>query len=169
MYVEYLKELWYTTKVKEETKTITFLLSCNDLTLVKPHTITAVSFQKPLASEVALTSDMLKVAKLFKEPEQSLIPPSWEVNADETANKSLSMTFVQPITQPKAPTNQKIKKKRILPSSKPKSPYKVRVILLKKRVVKTQHADNTVATADTTKSLVSSELAKEQVKPVFSR
>ncbi|GJU06131.1 hypothetical protein Tco_1122561 [Tanacetum coccineum] len=177
MYVEYLKEFWYTTEVEEETKTITFsLLWCdkplsftqdefisaiglpickdnvplppnetvraglinigaiifsdlihklqngkknrelnicytrflslifkkllgeiyigNDLTLVKSHTITAASFQKPLASEIALTSHMLKIAKLFQEPEQSLIPPSGEVNADDTANKSLSKAFV---------------------------------------------------------------------------
>ncbi|GKE12568.1 hypothetical protein Tco_1416119 [Tanacetum coccineum] len=41
----------------------------NDLTLVKPHTITAASFQNLLASEVPLTSHMLKVAKLSEEPE----------------------------------------------------------------------------------------------------
>ncbi|GJZ98954.1 hypothetical protein Tco_0671505 [Tanacetum coccineum] len=77
----------------------------NYLTLIKPHTITATSFQKPLASEVALTSHMLKVAKLFQEPEQSLTPPSGEVNVDETADKSLSRASVQPFTQPKAPTD----------------------------------------------------------------
>ncbi|GKA97272.1 hypothetical protein Tco_0825166 [Tanacetum coccineum] len=64
----------------------------NDLNLVKPHTITAASFQKPLASEVLLTSHMLKVAKLFVGPEQSLIPPPGEVNADDTADKSPSKT-----------------------------------------------------------------------------
>ncbi|GKD05089.1 retrovirus-related pol polyprotein from transposon TNT 1-94 [Tanacetum coccineum] len=208
MYVEYLKEFWYTTAVEEETKTITFSLSwcdkpmsftqdefisaiglpickdtvplppketvraglatldnyiSNDLTLVKPHTITAASFQKPLASKVALTSHMLKVSKLFQEPEQSLIPPFREVNADDTADKSLSRTYVQPVTQLKAPTDLKIKKKKIPPSSKPKSPYKVRVILPKKQVTKTQHAKVTVATADVTKSLEAFELAEEQV------
>ncbi|GJT21637.1 retrovirus-related pol polyprotein from transposon TNT 1-94 [Tanacetum coccineum] len=76
----------------------------DSLTFVKPHTILVVSFQKPLASEVPLTSHMLK-----------------------------------PITQPKAPTDLKIKKKRIPPSSKPKSSYKVRVILPKKQVAETQH------------------------------
>nr|GEU42427.1 copia protein [Tanacetum cinerariifolium] len=68
----------------------------NDLTLVKPHTITTASFQRPLAYEVRLTSHMIKVAKLFAEPEQSLIPPFGET-----------------------------KKKRIPPSSIPKSPSKV--------------------------------------------
>nr|GEZ20709.1 hypothetical protein [Tanacetum cinerariifolium] len=64
---------------------------------------------------------------------------------------------------PKAPTNLKTKKKRISPSSKPKSPYKVRVILPKKQVTETQHAEVTVATANITKNLVASELAEEQV------
>ncbi|GJT80533.1 hypothetical protein Tco_1054875 [Tanacetum coccineum] len=189
MYMEYLKEFWYTAKVEEETKTITFLLSwwdkplsftqdefisaivlpiykdvvplppkqtiraglanlgnyiSNDLTLVKPHTITTASFQKPLASEVPLTSHMLKVAKLSEEPELSLIPPFGEVNVDDTADKSLSRAFVQSVTKPKAPTDLKTKKKRIPPSSKPKSPYKVKVILPKKQVAETQHVIVTV-------------------------
>ncbi|GKE11640.1 ribonuclease H-like domain-containing protein, partial [Tanacetum coccineum] len=110
----------------------------NDLTLVKPHTITTASFQKQLASEVPLTSHMLKVAKLSEEPEQSLIPPSEEVNADETADNSLSRASVQPITQSKATTDLKTKKKKIPPSSKQ------------------------MATADATKSLVASKLAEEQ-------
>ncbi|GJZ71801.1 hypothetical protein Tco_0635652, partial [Tanacetum coccineum] len=76
---------------------------------------------------------------------------------------------VQPITQPKAPTDLKTKKKRIPPSSKPKSPYKVRFILPKKQVAKTQHAKVIVATADATKSLVASELARGARKPAFSR
>ncbi|GJV13077.1 hypothetical protein Tco_1354618 [Tanacetum coccineum] len=195
MYVEYLKEFWYTVEIdigaiifsdlihklqngkknRETNICYTRFLSLifekllggnyisNDLTLVKPHTITTASFQKPLASEVPLTSHMLKVAKLSEEPEQSLIPPSGEVNADDTADKSLSRASVQPVTQPKAPTDLKTKKKRIPPSSKPKSPYKVRVILPKKQVAETQHAEVTVATADATKSLVASELAEEQV------
>ncbi|GJR79533.1 hypothetical protein Tco_0150318 [Tanacetum coccineum] len=135
----------------------------NDLTLVKPHTITAASFQKPLASEVPLTSYMLKVAKLSEEPEQSLIPPPGEVNTDDTADKSFSRASVQPVTQSNAPIDLKTKKKIIPPSSKPKSPYKVRVIFLKKQVAETQHVKFTVATADATKSLVASELAEERV------
>ncbi|GKE12948.1 hypothetical protein Tco_1416499, partial [Tanacetum coccineum] len=135
----------------------------NDLTLVKPHTITAASFQKPLASEVPLTSHLLKVAKLSEEPEQSLITPSGEVNADDTADKSLSRDSVQPVIQPKAPTDIKIKKKKNPPSSKPKSPYKVKVIIPKKQVTKTRHAEVIVATTDTTQSLEASESAEEQV------
>nr|GEV16566.1 retrovirus-related Pol polyprotein from transposon TNT 1-94 [Tanacetum cinerariifolium] len=67
------------------------------------------------------------------------------------------------VTQPKAPTDLKAKKKKIPPSSKPKSPYKVRAILPKKQVDETQHVEVTVATANATKSLVASELAEEQV------
>nr|GEZ54310.1 hypothetical protein [Tanacetum cinerariifolium]GEZ59117.1 hypothetical protein [Tanacetum cinerariifolium] len=76
---------------------------------------------------------MLKVAKLSEEPEQYLIPPS-----------------------------KKRTKKRIPPSFKPKSPNKIMVILLKKQVVETQHAEVTMATADGTKSLVASKLEEEQ-------
>ncbi|GJX65801.1 retrovirus-related pol polyprotein from transposon TNT 1-94 [Tanacetum coccineum] len=42
----------------------------------------------PSASEVSLTSHILNVAKLSKEPEESLILPSKEVNAEEFADKS---------------------------------------------------------------------------------
>ncbi|GJX52599.1 retrovirus-related pol polyprotein from transposon TNT 1-94, partial [Tanacetum coccineum] len=119
-------------------------------TFVKLYTISATSFQTPLASKIPLTSHMLKVAKLFQKPEQSLIPPFREVNADDLADKSLSRTSMQPVTQPKAPTDLKSKKMGISPSSKPKSSYKVRVIFPKKYVAETQHAEETVATADAT-------------------
>ncbi|GJS04500.1 hypothetical protein Tco_0321008 [Tanacetum coccineum] len=118
---------------------------------------------KTLAFEVRLTSHMLKVAKLSQEPKLSLILSSEKVNADDTADKSSSRTSVQPVTQPKAPTDLKPKKKKIPPSSKPKSSYKVRVILPKTQVAKTQHAEETVATADATKSLDTSESVEEQV------
>nr|GFA40079.1 hypothetical protein [Tanacetum cinerariifolium] len=121
------------------------------------------NMEKTLASEVALTSHMLQVAKLSQQLEQSLISFSKEVNADGSADKSLSRTPVQPFTQPKAPTDLKTKKKRIPPSSQPKSSYKVRVILPKKQVIETQHAEETVATADATQSLDASESIEEQV------
>nr|GEX44229.1 hypothetical protein [Tanacetum cinerariifolium] len=105
---------------------------------------------------------MIKVAKLYQEPEQSLIPPFKEMNSDDIADKSLSRAFEQPVTQLKAPTDLQTKKKKISSSSRPKPPYKVRVIPPKKQVVETQHAEVTVATADATKSLKASELVKEQ-------
>ncbi|GJS74887.1 hypothetical protein Tco_0724768 [Tanacetum coccineum] len=109
----------------------------NDLTLVKPHTITAASFQKPLASE--------------------------EVNADDTSDKSLSRASMQLVTQHKAPTDLKTKKNKNPPYSKPKSPYKVRVILPKKQVAETSYAEVTVATANATQCLEASKSAEEQV------
>ncbi|GJT44831.1 hypothetical protein Tco_0953546 [Tanacetum coccineum] len=199
MYVEYLKEFWYTTKVEEETKTITFFLSWCDkpLSFTQDEFISAIGLpirkdaiplppketvraglatlglfdkDKPnLSSTELVNSSPLKMkyftpilAKLSEEPEQSLILNFREVNADDTADKSLSRASVQPVTQPKAPTDLKTKKRRIPPSSKPQSPYKVRVILPKKQVTETQHAEITVATADATKSLVAFELAEEQ-------
>nr|GEY14394.1 uncharacterized mitochondrial protein AtMg00810-like [Tanacetum cinerariifolium] len=62
------------------------------LTVLKPHHISAASFQTPSASEVGLTSHMLKVAKLLKKPDESLILSSEEVNAKEYADKSQSGT-----------------------------------------------------------------------------
>nr|GEX98943.1 nodal modulator 1 [Tanacetum cinerariifolium] len=88
--------------------------------VLKPHHISATSFQTPSAFKVSLTSYMLKVAKLSKELKQSLLPPSGEVNANDTANKSLSMTCVQPVTQPKAPTAKNPRKKKIISSTQPK-------------------------------------------------
>ncbi|GKB21992.1 hypothetical protein Tco_0855915 [Tanacetum coccineum] len=140
------QQLIPSSKVEEETKTITFLLSwwdkplsftqdefvsaiglpiCKDVVPLPPkETIdirgiifsdlvnklqngkknwelnicyTSCSFQKPLAYEVPLTSRMLKVAKFSEEPEQSLLPPFGEVNADDTADKSLYRASVQPV------------------------------------------------------------------------
>ncbi|GJU28923.1 hypothetical protein Tco_1172512 [Tanacetum coccineum] len=53
------------------------------------NTISTASFKKPLAFEVALTSHMLKVAKLFQESEQYLILSFKKVNIDDGADKSL--------------------------------------------------------------------------------
>ncbi|GJT15511.1 retrovirus-related pol polyprotein from transposon TNT 1-94 [Tanacetum coccineum] len=117
-------------------------------------------FTKPLA-EPSFTRLVAELGMLNIE-KQSFIPPFGEVNGDDTTDKSLSKASVQPVTQPKAPTDPKTKKKRIPPSSKPKSPYKGRVILPKKQVAETQYAKVTVATTDATKSLVAFELAEEQ-------
>nr|GEV01226.1 hypothetical protein [Tanacetum cinerariifolium] len=85
------------------------------------HHISATSFQTPSTSEVSLTSHMLKVAKLSDEPEQTLLPPSREVVADDTTDKSLFRTFVQLVTQLKAPTARILRRKKIPSSTQPKS------------------------------------------------
>ncbi|GJW84586.1 retrovirus-related pol polyprotein from transposon TNT 1-94 [Tanacetum coccineum] len=177
MYVEYLKEFWYTTKVEVETKTITFLLSEWDkpLSFTQDEFISAIGL--PICKDV-VPSPLKETVRaglatlgLFDKDKPTLSSTVLinssplkmkEVNADDTADKSLSRASVQHVTQSKATTNLKTKKKRIPPSSKPKSPYKFRVILPKKQVVETQHAKVTVATADVTKSLVASKLAEEQ-------
>ncbi|GKD37753.1 hypothetical protein Tco_1257960, partial [Tanacetum coccineum] len=84
------------------------------------------------------------VADLSPEPIQSLIRPSKEVNADDTTDKSLSGTSMLPVTQPKAPTAKRLRKKKILSSTHP------------------EQAEEFVATADITKSLDASESTKEQ-------
>ncbi|GJW42857.1 hypothetical protein Tco_0071656 [Tanacetum coccineum] len=68
----------------------------DELTSLKTHTILAASFKKPLASEVALSSYMLKVAKLLTESEETLILSSGKVNADDIIDKSLPVTTMQP-------------------------------------------------------------------------
>ncbi|GJV02983.1 retrovirus-related pol polyprotein from transposon TNT 1-94 [Tanacetum coccineum] len=98
----------------------------DELKSLKPHTISTASFKKPLASKVSLTSHMLKMAKILTEPEETLILSSRKVNADEIADKSLFGTTVQPVTQSKAPTYKKSKRKKILSSSKPKTSNIVR-------------------------------------------
>ncbi|GKC14424.1 retrovirus-related pol polyprotein from transposon TNT 1-94 [Tanacetum coccineum] len=140
-------------EVEEETQTITFSLSWCD----KPLSFTQDEFISAIG--LPICKDVVPLPP----KETSLIPPSGEVNADDTSDKALSRASVQPVTQLKAPTDLKTKRKRIPPSFKPKSPYKVRVILPKKQVTETQHAEVTVATADDTKSLVAFELAEEQV------
>nr|GEU53193.1 retrovirus-related Pol polyprotein from transposon TNT 1-94 [Tanacetum cinerariifolium] len=80
-------------------------------------------FTKPLA-EPSFTRLVAELAKLYQEPKQCLIPPSGEMNADDTTDKSLSRASEHPVTQLKVPTNLKTKKKKILSSSHPKSPYK---------------------------------------------
>ncbi|GJU88534.1 hypothetical protein Tco_1300957 [Tanacetum coccineum] len=87
----------------------------------------------------------------------------------------LADIFTKPLAEPsftrlvaklacQAPTDLKQKKKKKTPSSKPKSSYKVRVILPKTQVIETQPAEETVATADATKSLDASKSAEEQGK-----
>nr|GEY65162.1 hypothetical protein [Tanacetum cinerariifolium] len=67
-----------------------------------------------------------------------------EVNVDDTADKSLSRASEQPVTQLKATTDLKKKKKKIPSSSQLKSPHKVTVILPMRQVADTQHAEVTV-------------------------
>ncbi|GKG16644.1 hypothetical protein Tco_0361601, partial [Tanacetum coccineum] len=84
-----------------------------NLKTLKPHHITTTTFKPTLENEVSLTVHMCTVANLSPEPIKSLTPPSREVNADDSADKSLSRTFVQHVTLPKAPTDKKTKRKRI--------------------------------------------------------
>nr|GEU46898.1 hypothetical protein [Tanacetum cinerariifolium] len=93
----------------------------------------------------------------------ALLSEDMEVEEEtNTITFSLLWASKQPVTRPKAPTDLETKKKKIPSSSQPKSPHKVRVILPKKQVAETQHAEVTVATADATKSLKVFELAEEQ-------
>ncbi|GKA26600.1 hypothetical protein Tco_0712709 [Tanacetum coccineum] len=84
-----------------------------------------------------------------------------EVNAHRAADKSLSRTAVQSSTQSKAPTNKKLRKKKIPSSSKPKTSTYVRHPKQKKPVAETQHTEESWATADIIESLDASKPAEE--------
>ncbi|GKA07530.1 hypothetical protein Tco_0686754 [Tanacetum coccineum] len=108
-----------------------------NLTTFKPYHITISSFKTPSASEVPLTSHMLEVAKISKDRYKSLILSSGEANVDDSANKSVSITNVQPVTQSKATTNKKARNKRNTASSKPKTLKDVRESSLTPQVADT--------------------------------
>ncbi|GKB60527.1 hypothetical protein Tco_0916713, partial [Tanacetum coccineum] len=196
IYVEYLKEFWYTVDVEEATKTITFSLSWCDkpLTITQDEFISAIGLPickdvVPLPPKETGSHDQMNLnqqtiaycliygleidigAIIFSDLVHKLQnrKKNRELNICYTRFLSLifekllrEKAFVQPVTQSKAPTDLKTRRKRIPPSSKPESQYKVRVILPNKPVVETQHAEVTVATADATKSQVASELAEDQ-------
>nr|GEV62478.1 reverse transcriptase domain-containing protein [Tanacetum cinerariifolium] len=109
------------------------------LKTLKPYLISATSFKTPSASELPLTSHMLKVAKLSPMPQETLILPSQEVNIDNIADKSLSKTVVQPVGQSKAPIDKKSKKKKPS-SSKPKTLKIVRESSLMKQVIECENS-----------------------------
>ncbi|GJR64140.1 hypothetical protein Tco_0010205 [Tanacetum coccineum] len=132
------------------------------LTILKPHHILAASFQTPSASEVSLTSHMLKVTKLSKELDESLILPSGEVNVEATADKSQSETNVQPLSQPKAPTAKKSKKKKIPSSTQPKVSNDSREMNPPSTTTHLQVTEELVVTAVPTKSLEASVTAEVQ-------
>ncbi|GKD33505.1 hypothetical protein Tco_1249014 [Tanacetum coccineum] len=70
----------------------------NDLKSLKCHNTTATTFKPTLENEVPLTAYMCKVSKLSPDLIKSLVPPSREVNVDDTTDKSLSETSVQHVT-----------------------------------------------------------------------
>ncbi|GJV72134.1 hypothetical protein Tco_1492129 [Tanacetum coccineum] len=92
---------------------------------------------------------------LFPGSGGSLLEGIWPVLAKGSGSLS--------IVQPKAPTEKKLKKKKISSSSKPKTSKNVRRSKPKKIVIETQYTEDSVATIDTTKSLETSESAEDIV------
>ncbi|GKA07375.1 retrovirus-related pol polyprotein from transposon TNT 1-94 [Tanacetum coccineum] len=115
-----------------------------------------------LINEVPLMTHICKVAKLSPEPIKSLIHSSEDVNTDDTSDKSLSGTTLQLVTQSKAPTDKKTKRKRISTSTKPEPLKTVREYPPKEQATDSQPAKEPMVTVDITHSLGTSELAEEQ-------
>ncbi|GJS54366.1 hypothetical protein Tco_0627728 [Tanacetum coccineum] len=106
---------------------------------------------------------MFKVADLSSKPIQSLIPPSREVNADDTPDKSLSRTFVPPVTQPKAPTAKTPRKKKIPSLTQPEVLKSSRISkYFSTQATHLQPAEEFVVIADATKSVDASESEEVQ-------
>nr|GEU97030.1 Toll/interleukin-1 receptor (TIR) domain-containing protein [Tanacetum cinerariifolium] len=110
----------------------------------------AFIFTKPLA-EPSFT----RLVAELEEPEQTLLPPSREVNADDTADKSLSRTSLQTVTQPKAPTAKNPRKKKIPSLTQPKVSNDSRELLQQPPIFRVQ--DNQPKVVDATE-----EKAEEQ-------
>ncbi|GKA09593.1 hypothetical protein Tco_0688924 [Tanacetum coccineum] len=126
-YPKYLREFWYTAEADMASKSITFTLSHFD----KPLSFDLDTFSSIIwlkcSDECVLVPPKetvkagLATLGLVDDEHPSLHPlisstHLWEVNADDTADKSLSDTFVQLVTQPKALTTKRPRKKKI-PSS----------------------------------------------------
>ncbi|GKB61810.1 hypothetical protein Tco_0917996, partial [Tanacetum coccineum] len=103
------------------------------------------------------------VAKLLngkKGRDLNIFYTRYVVNVDDTADKPLSEASVQPINQSKAPTDKKSKKKKNPASYQPKTIKIIRESSLLKQAADTQHVEEPVATADTTKSVDAFESAE---------
>nr|GEW11131.1 hypothetical protein [Tanacetum cinerariifolium] len=97
---------------------------------------------------------MCNVAEISPQPLQSLIPPFREVNADKSAIKSLYETFVPPVTQSKATTARKPRKKTITSSTRPEALNSSRIETSSfSQATHLQPAEEFVVTADEIKSL----------------
>ncbi|GKA81717.1 retrovirus-related pol polyprotein from transposon TNT 1-94 [Tanacetum coccineum] len=130
---------------------------------LKPYKITFVTLRTPLENETPLTAHMCNVAEISPQPLQSLIPPSEEVNADDSADKSLSGISVQPVTQPKATTAKKPRKKTIPSSTRPEALNLSRIeTSSSSQATHLQLSEELVVSADETKSLDVSESAGAQ-------
>nr|GEW04314.1 hypothetical protein [Tanacetum cinerariifolium] len=69
------------------------------LLTLKPYKITAAILKPSVEGEAPLTAHMCNVAGIIPQRLQTLNPSSERVNADESANKSLSETFVQQVSK----------------------------------------------------------------------
>ncbi|GKA58760.1 retrovirus-related pol polyprotein from transposon TNT 1-94, partial [Tanacetum coccineum] len=130
---------------------------------LKPYKITAVTLRTHLKNETPMTAHMCNVAEISPQPLQSLIPPVEEVNADNSADKSLSRTFMPLVTQSKATTAKKPRKKTILSLTRPEALNSSRIeTSSSSQATHLQIAEEFVVIADETKSLDVSESAEAQ-------
>nr|GEW83451.1 hypothetical protein [Tanacetum cinerariifolium] len=134
MYVEHLKDFWYIAEVDDATKDISFSLSLfeNQLSFTRFDFLSAIGLTDrkttvSLPPKGTIRSGLATLGLVDKDKPSltsiKLVNSSplklKEVNADDTAGKSLSRTSVQPVTQPKAPTAKNPRKKKISSLTQP--------------------------------------------------
>ncbi|GJW25711.1 hypothetical protein Tco_0039522, partial [Tanacetum coccineum] len=130
---------------------------------LKPYKITVVTLITPLKNETPLTAHMCNVAEISPQPLQSLIPPYGEVNADDSADNSFSRTSMLLVTQSKATTARKPRKKTIPSLTRPEALNLSRIeTSSSSQGTHLQPAEELVVFADETKSLDVSESAGAQ-------
>ncbi|GJV42184.1 hypothetical protein Tco_1420624 [Tanacetum coccineum] len=100
--------------------------------------------------EVPFTSYMRKVAKLLEKP---LILPSEEVNTKDIDDKTLTRTSMHPVSQSKAKTDNKLRKKKIPSSSRPKVSKTFRGLTSNTQPSESQPAEETEVPSNTTPNI----------------
>nr|GEX19534.1 hypothetical protein [Tanacetum cinerariifolium] len=168
IYVEYLREFWYTLEVDETAKTITFLLS----SIEKPLTFTQDEFIFSISLPICRNAIHLPPKEtvrtgiatlgLFYKDKPSLSSTDF-INSSPLKIKYFSPTwkiFMLYIVKCLA------KEEESHTFFQTKVFIKVGVILPKKQVTKTQRAEETVAAAGASQSLGASESAEDQVNQI---
>nr|GEW10034.1 hypothetical protein [Tanacetum cinerariifolium] len=122
MYVEHLKDFWYTAEVDDATKDISFSLSLfeNQLSFTRFDFLSDIGLTDsktvvPLPSKGSMRDGLASLGLANKD--KPSLTSTQLVNSSPLKLK----TSVQPITQPKAPTDKNPRKKKIPSSTQPKS------------------------------------------------
>ncbi|GKC60487.1 hypothetical protein Tco_1088085 [Tanacetum coccineum] len=156
IYVEYLKEFWFTAEVDEATKTITFSLSSVEkpLTFTRDEFITAIGL--PICSNAVLLPP--------KETVRAGLATLGLCDKDKPNLSSMVLVNSSPLKiEPLLNFYDLVNKLQNRKKKREAHICYTRVILPKTQVTETQHAKEPEATTDATRSLDTSKSKEEQV------